>query len=131
MQRYDVALWRWWPSLFPAWCEVVEAASAFAAVEVVMRRHGCMTVKHAAARTMDGLVVYRCFGVQLSPGVAGWRRVRRSSILGSLRHGGAAPAGSKRCRQARPLTQAGRLARARATCRGVAVNAVTRSLSAR
>ncbi len=87
MRRYDVALWRVWPSLFPDWCEVVEAASAFAAVEAVMHLHGCMTVKHAAARTMDGLVVYCCFGVQLGPGVAGLRRVRRSSILGSLRQG--------------------------------------------
>ena len=87
MQRYDVALWRWWPSLFPEWCEVVMAPSAFAAVEAVMRRHSCLTVQHAAACSVDGLVVYRCFGVQLTPGVAGWRRVRRSSIPGSLRQG--------------------------------------------
>jgi hypothetical protein len=87
MRRYDVAVWRWWPSLFPEWCEAVEAPSAFAAVEAVMRRHGCMMVQHAAARTQDGLLVYRGFGVQLKPGVAGWRRVRRSSILGSLRQG--------------------------------------------
>jgi hypothetical protein len=71
MQWYDVALWRWWPSLFPEWCEVVEAASAFAAVEAVMRLHGCMTVKHAAAQTMDGLLVYRGFGVKLVAASAG------------------------------------------------------------
>jgi hypothetical protein len=39
MRRYDVALWRWWPSLFPEWCELVEARNVFAAVEAVMRRH--------------------------------------------------------------------------------------------
>ena len=39
--------------------------------EVVMHLHGCMTVKQAAARTMDGLVVYRCFGVTLAPASAG------------------------------------------------------------
>ena len=86
MRRYDVALWRWWPSLFPGWCEVVEAASAFAAVEAVMRRHGCMTVQHAAARSMDGLLVYRGFGVRIErrwrQAAAGW-----SSIPGSLRQG--------------------------------------------
>ncbi len=87
MRRYDVALWRVWPSLFPEWCEVVVAPSAFAAVEAVMRLHGCMTVQHAAASTMDGLLVYRGCGVRIEPGVAGWRRVRRSSILGSLRQG--------------------------------------------
>ncbi len=87
MRRHDVALWRWWPSLFPEWCDVVEAASPFAAVEAVMRLYGCMSVQHAAAYAKDGLVVYRCFGVRIEPGVAGWRRVRRSSILGSLRQG--------------------------------------------
>ena len=87
MRRYDVELWRWWPSLFPEWCELVEARNAFAAVEAVMRRHGCLTVQHAAACARDGLLVYRGFGVHLAPGVAGWRRVRRSSILGSLRQG--------------------------------------------
>ena len=86
MRCYDVALWRWWPSLFPDRCEVVGAPSPFAAVEAVMRRHGCMTVQHAAACARDGTLVYRCFGVQLTPGVAG-RRLRRSSILGSLRQG--------------------------------------------
>jgi hypothetical protein len=86
MRQYDVALWRWWPSLFPDWCEMIDAPGAFAAVEVVMWRHGCMTVQHAAACARDGLLVYRCFGVQLTPGVAG-RRLRRSSILGSLRQG--------------------------------------------
>ena len=35
----------------------------------------------------------------------GGPRQRRSSILGSLRHGGSPPGGSKRCRQARPLTR--------------------------
>jgi hypothetical protein len=87
MRCFDVAVWRWWPSLFPQWCELVEAPDPFAAVEVVMRRHGCMTAQHAAACATDGLVVYRGFGVHLTPGVAGWRRVRRSSIFGSLRQG--------------------------------------------
>ena len=75
MRRYDVALWRWWPLLFPEWCELVEASSAFAAVEAVMRRHGCMTVQHAAACAQDGLVVYRGFGVRLVPAPAGGARV--------------------------------------------------------
>src|SRR5215467_4455842 len=71
MRRYDVALWRWWPSLFPDWCEMSEAPSAFVAVEVVRRRHGCITVQHAAACARNGLVVNRCFGVCLTP----WGRV--------------------------------------------------------
>jgi hypothetical protein len=75
MRRYEVALWRWWPSLFPDWCEVVVAKSPFAGVEAVMWRHGCMTVKHAAARTMDGQVVYCCFGVKLVAASAGGARV--------------------------------------------------------
>jgi hypothetical protein len=75
MRRYDVAVWRVWPSLFPDWCEVVEAASPFAAVEVVMRRHGCMTVQHAAAYATDGLVVYRGFGMRLVAASAGGARV--------------------------------------------------------
>ena len=75
MRRYDVAVWRWWPSLFPEWCEIVVASSAFAAVEAVMRRHGCMTVQHVAARTQDGLVVYRGFGVKLVAAPAGGARV--------------------------------------------------------
>ena len=87
MRRYDVAVWRWWPSLFPEWCELIEAPGAFAAVETVMRQHNCMTVRHAAASARDGILVYRCFGVRLTPGVAGWRRMRRSSIPGSLRQG--------------------------------------------
>jgi hypothetical protein len=75
MRRYDVAVWRWWPSPFPAWCELVEARNAFAAVEAVLRRHGCLTVQHAAACSMDGLVVYRCFGVKLVAASAGGARV--------------------------------------------------------
>jgi hypothetical protein len=85
MRCFDVAVWRWWPSLFPAWCEVIEARNAFAAVEAVMRWHGCMTAQHAAACATDGLLIYRCFGVRLTPGwqaAAGW-----SSIPGSLRQG--------------------------------------------
>ncbi len=75
MRRYDVALWRWWPSLFPDWCEVVEAPSPFAAVEAVMQRHGCMTVQHTAACAQDGLVVYRGFGVRLVPASTSGARV--------------------------------------------------------
>jgi hypothetical protein len=84
---------------------------------------------HAAACSMDSLGAYRCFGVRIVPGVAGWRRVRRSSILGSLRRW-CHTQGSKRCRPARPLTQAGRLVE-RERPPGDAVNAVTWSLSAR
>jgi hypothetical protein len=83
MRRYDVALWRWWPSLFPEWCEVVVAPSAFAAVEAVMRRHGCMTVKHAAARTMDGPVVYCCFGVRIEMGWQGGAACGGQASLGA------------------------------------------------
>jgi hypothetical protein len=92
MQRYDVAVWRWWPSLFPEWCELVEAASAFAAVEALMRRHGCLTAQHAAC-ARDGLLVYRCFGVQLSRGgrVAPPAAVKHPW---ELEAGGAAPRGA-------------------------------------
>jgi hypothetical protein len=84
MRRYDVALWRWWPSLFPEWCEVVVAPSAFAAVEAVMRRHGCMTVQHAAVCTMDSLLVYRGFGVKLVPAPqdAPCRATRQAASVG-------------------------------------------------
>jgi hypothetical protein len=83
MRHYDVAVWRWWPSLFPEWCEVIEAPSAFAAVEAVMRRHGCMTVQHAAACAKDGLVVYRCFGVHLTPGWQGGAACGGQASLGA------------------------------------------------
>jgi hypothetical protein len=75
MRRYDVAVWRWWPSLFPQWCEVVEAKNAFAAVEAVMRRLRLTAVLYAAARATDGTISYRCFGVKLVPASAGSARV--------------------------------------------------------
>jgi hypothetical protein len=80
MRRYDVALWRWWPSLVPDWCELVEAASAFAAVEVVMRWHGCLTVQHAAACARDGTLLYRGFEVRLVPG---WQPQAGQASLGA------------------------------------------------
>jgi hypothetical protein len=93
MRHYDVAVWRWWPSLFPEWCEVVEAANPFEAVETVMWRHGCMSVQHAAAQTRDGLVAYRCFGVRLTPWWQGGSR-RLVKHPWELEAGGAMPRGA-------------------------------------
>ena len=65
MKRFDVALWRSWPSLFPHEVTYAEAPSAFAAIESLMRQSGLRYVAYASARACDGSLVYRGYGVTL------------------------------------------------------------------
>ncbi len=62
---FDVALWRWWPSLFPAYTAYVAAPNAFSAVAFLMRVHGVQRVARAAADAVDGSLRYRACGVML------------------------------------------------------------------
>jgi hypothetical protein len=63
MARYDVALWRAWPTLFPDVGVVVEARNAFAAIEGLMLFCGYGCVAYASARATDGSLVYRGYRV--------------------------------------------------------------------
>ena len=65
MKRFDVALWRSWPSLLPHEVAYVEAPSAFAAVEYLMRQAGLHYVAYASAWACDGSLVYRAYSVAL------------------------------------------------------------------
>ena len=62
---FAVALWRWWPSLFPEYLASVAALNAFAAVTFLMRVHGVQWVARAAADAVDGSLRYRACGVRL------------------------------------------------------------------
>jgi len=62
---FDVALWWWWPSLFPAYTASVAAPNAFTAVALLMQRHGVQWVARAAADAVDGSLRYRACGVRL------------------------------------------------------------------
>ncbi len=50
MQRYDVALWRFWPSTFPDYTDYMQAEDALSAVIALMHLHHLEEVAHAAAR---------------------------------------------------------------------------------
>jgi hypothetical protein len=60
---FDVALWRWWPSLFPAYTAYVAAPNAFTAVAFLMRIHRVQRVARAAADAVDDSLRYRACGV--------------------------------------------------------------------
>jgi len=62
---FDVALWRWWPSLFPEYTAFVVAPDAFTAVECLMRVYRVRWVARAAAVTLDGSLSYRAIEVRL------------------------------------------------------------------
>ena len=62
---FDVALWRWWPSLFPEYTASVAAPNAFTAVAFLMRVHVVQRVARAAADAVDGSLRYRACGVRL------------------------------------------------------------------
>jgi hypothetical protein len=62
---FDAALWRWWPSLFPAYTASVAAPNAFSAVALLMRIHEVQRVARAAADAVDGSLRYRACGVRL------------------------------------------------------------------
>ena len=64
---FDVALWSSWPSTFPRYVSYVEASSPFDAVERLMRHYGFWKIAYASVRGCDEPIVYRCFGVLLSP----------------------------------------------------------------
>ena len=69
MACYDVALWRWWPALFPECVCLVDAPNAFAAVEALMRACGLRRVAYASARRVDGSLLYWACKVWLCPEV--------------------------------------------------------------
>lgn len=48
-QLYDVAIWRYFPSIFPDHVAFVSAASPLAAIVQLMEVHGLTKVQHAAA----------------------------------------------------------------------------------
>jgi len=50
MQVYDVALWRWWPSLFPEYVGHVEATGSYAALVYFMEEVRIEKVAYAAVR---------------------------------------------------------------------------------
>lgn len=60
---FAVALWRVWPSPWPEYIGVVEAPSAFAAVEAMMRVHGLWKVGYASVRALGGSLIYRAYTV--------------------------------------------------------------------
>ena len=64
MQWFGVALWSRWPPprsvSFPEQFGMVEARSAFAAIEMFMRSCGLVSVAYAAADAVDGFLHYRC-----------------------------------------------------------------------
>jgi purine nucleoside phosphorylase len=65
---FEVALWRWWPSLFPDYVASVAAPDAFAAIEQGMRVARVCFVARAAAIARDGSLCYRALGVRLGGG---------------------------------------------------------------
>ena len=65
---FAVALWRWWPSLFPEYLAVVPVPAAFAAIEQVMQVAGVRFAARAAAIARDGSLCYRAVGVRLGEG---------------------------------------------------------------
>lgn len=72
MARFGVALWRVSPFVLAVnWPEVyddaVEASSAFAAIESLMRRARMWRVAYATARAVDGSLIYRAYGLRLVP----------------------------------------------------------------
>lgn len=48
MHKYEVALWRYWPSMFLEWIEEIEDFSPQSAIYAVMRLHGLRFVEKAA-----------------------------------------------------------------------------------
>ena len=63
MKSDDVALWLYWPALFPEWTETVEAFSEYQAVYALMRAYGLRFVEKAAVRSGDGPPIKRYYDV--------------------------------------------------------------------
>ncbi len=53
---YEVALWRWWPSLFPICADVVFAPTSQQAVLSLMEREGKKRVARVAVQSADGSI---------------------------------------------------------------------------
>jgi len=53
---YDVALWRWWPSLFPTFVDTVYAPTSQQAVLSLMERENKKRVARAAVQSADGSI---------------------------------------------------------------------------
>jgi hypothetical protein len=60
---YDVALWLFWPSLFPEYIAIIEAPDPLSAVFVLMESCEVSRVSLAAVRLPDGSL-RRWFGVR-------------------------------------------------------------------
>lgn len=66
LRCFDVAVWKHWPCYgFPLVADGVQAQSAFAAVEQVMRAHGLRWADQVAARAADGSIKYWGYRVLL------------------------------------------------------------------
>lgn len=63
MHSYDVALWSFWPALFPEWTEEVQAYSSQSAIYELMRLHGLHFVEKAAVSDCNGSAMQRYYGV--------------------------------------------------------------------
>lgn len=58
-QRYDVALWKWWPPhLFPEYADEVYAPTSRQAVLSLMEREKRKRVARAAVKSPDGTLEY-------------------------------------------------------------------------
>ena len=66
MPRFDVALWLKRPpySPWPEYLATIDAPTPFAAIEMLMQQHDLFSVGYACARSLDGSLVYRGFGVR-------------------------------------------------------------------
>ena len=62
---YDVALWLFWPSLFPEYIAIIESSDPLSAVLVLMESCEVSRVSLAAVRLPDGSL-RRWFGVRCS-----------------------------------------------------------------
>ena len=63
MHTYDVALWRYWPALFPEWAEAVQAYSPQSAMYGLMRLHGLRFVEKVAVSACNGSPIQRYYDV--------------------------------------------------------------------
>ena len=63
MHEYDVALWRFWPSLFPEWTEKVKDFSPQSAMYALMRLHGLRFVEKVAVSACNGSPIQRYYDV--------------------------------------------------------------------
>jgi hypothetical protein len=67
MNSYEVALWRYWPSMFPEWIEDIEDFSPQSAMYAAMRLHGLRFVQKAAVgqiKTGPGVLPGACIALQ-------------------------------------------------------------------